>query len=488
MRISTDAHPRVVPRRVLRGARGGLGLVGALIVCLMAPGTSEADWEPYGEVHAGAGEAGNARLLDPNAPASARGGQVDGTLLLMAGVRAGWQRSALEVSYTPSGEFFEDSSLSRVSQSLAASWKHDGTRRLSFRLTASFNETPDLAVNPTGIQQNHLPVGGSGTIAGDLGGALEFRLSGRTTLIWSFSDERRLFSADQFVDSSSESVEFEYRRALSPHNSLVSGYDYGVFSFADGTGLRGSGGTDPNVVFDPNSPPPTCDPTKDPNCPPVCGILPLDPNCLLPLSAGGSPRAAAAARGAVPASGLGTVRHRSYVGYLFDRARGFHVDVRAGYDLLVFDDALLGSVSSPYLQSSAGWRWSRVSALLAYRQGLDEGGGLFTNAMTRDGRIDLRMRLAERISLDLGAGEMTRDALARAGGPAAAGRLRTSLGTATLDFILSRSWSLEATYVVYVQRSSGLVESVPDVMTSRISFGVTWGFGPRRVALPDERS
>jgi len=252
--------------------------------------------------------------------------------------------------------------------------------------------------------------------------------------------------------------------------------------------VHGAGGSDPNVVFDPNNPPPVCDPARDPNCPPICGILPLDPNCFLTLSAGASPRAAAAATGVVPVTGLGTVRHRPYVGYLFDRARGFHADVRAGYDLLVFDDASLGSVSFPYLQSSAGWRWPRVSALLAYRQGLDEGGGLFTNAMMRDGRIDLRVRLADRISLDLGAGEMTREALAGAAGPAAAGRFRTTLGMATLDVLLSRSWSLEATYVVYVQRSSGLVESVPDLMTSRISFGATWRFGRRRAELPDERS
>jgi len=463
-------------------------LLGFLVIGLLAPQAAEAGWEYYGEVHAAAGVAGNPRLLDPNAPAPDTGSQLDGGLRLLAGVRAGWDQTTFDLSYAPSGEFYLDSNLTRVSHSLAASWSHDYTSRSSLRLAENLSYTPGQALNPGGIQRTNLPVGSSSTIANDVGLKFDFRKSARTTLSWSVSDARRLFSADSFVDSANENVGFEFRRAVARHNSFVSGYQYGVFSFRDGTGLPGAGGVDPNIIIDPNSPPQFCDPATDPNCPPICRLFPLDPSCLLPLSAAASPPGlAAAAPGSLPPSELGAARHRPYVGYVFDRPRGFHLDLKAGYDLLDFDNPALRPVSSPFVQSAIGWRWARASTLVAYGQGLDEGGGAFTNALTRNARLDVRLKMTDRISLDLGAGGETREGLGEAAGPAASGKLRTSLGTATVDFILSRSWSLAAAYTQYVQRSSGLAVSVADVRTSRVSLGATWGFGRRKATPPDEK-
>jgi len=462
----------------LRGFESArLGIVTLLLLLSSAPRVAWGGWDPYGEVRTGAGVAENPRLADPNAPASERSTQLDGTLRLLAGLRAGWDRTTFDVAYSPAGDFYTDGNLSRISHALVAGWTHDYSPRSTLKLQDSAAYTPGLALNPAGIQRTSLPVGRSGTVANDAGVTFEFRKSARTTLLWTVADSQRLFSSPQFVDSANQAVGFEIKRGVAPHNSILAGYQYGAFSFNDGTGLSGTGVSDPNIIV------PGCDPAKDPNCRPSCKLLPLDPNCLLPNAAGVSPAPSSAPALGLAASDLGATRHRPYAGYAFDPARGFHLDVRAGYDFLVFDQAILGAVTTPYVQSSIGWKWARAEALAAYGQGIDEGGGVFANAMTRSARLDVHVKLSDRVSATLGGGGETREALEAAGGRAA-GRLSTALGTATVDVRLDRRWSVAADFTQYVQKSSGLAESLPDVRTRRVSIGAICRFGRSRAADP----
>ena len=453
------------------------GIAGSLflILSLSVPRSSHAGWDNYGELHVGAGEAENTLLLDPNGPAQARGGRIDTTLRLLAGTRATWDRSTFEFSYSPYADFYGQNAPSPVSHSVASTWSHDFNPSASLRVSESYFNAPGQTLDPGGIRQSTLPVWGSSTAANDLKGTLAFRTSARTTLAWSFMDLRRVFADPRFVDSIDRGAGFELRERVSPHGTFQSGYEYGVFLFRDGLSLQTAGAGDPNIIN------PACDPAKDPNCfrNPGCGLLPLDPNCILgafypaPPAAGAQP--AGGAGGA--ASSMGSVRHRPYVGYAYDPARGFQVDVQAGYDLLVFDDPSLQRATGPFIRSSLGWNGPRLSARIGYGQGLGEGGGILANARSRNGNADIRVALTRRLSLLLAATEELREGIVDAASQAGPGSLLVLVGTSSLEFEISRSWKLDATFIRYRQRSEGLPTGVEDVRSTRLMVGASWRFG-----------
>jgi hypothetical protein len=328
---------------------------------------------------------------------------------------------------------------------------HRFTPRTTIKVAEFFSATPENLLNPIAVQRVALPVGSTGTIGNNFETRLEVRKSELTAFEFKVADSRRIYDAREFVDSVHDSVGVELRNRLSPHNTLRTGYEYGIFSFQDGHA--------PTLAPVPPPPPP--------------------PPAPLP---GPTPTAA----GALSVTGLGSARHRPYVGYLFDRGRGLHLDLRVGQDMLSFDDSSLQKTSSPFVDSAVGWIWSRARFIVGYGMGIEEGGGVFTNARSRRGRADIGFRITDALSLLLTGGHEIRDSLEEAT-PTTTGTLKTTLAGSSLVYVLSRKWAFDLTFTRYSQTSEGLADRIPDITTNRFLLGATYAFGRRNVKTPFAR-
>ena len=319
-----------------RGARRHLVLLLAVAMCL--PSNAMAGWGFFGEILLMGGRAANPGLLDTDQPASLRRGQGQGTSRLTLGARSAWEKSDFKLSYSPYGEFYEDSDLSQLSHALGVTWDHRFTPRVSMKLVEDFIHNPKLPTDPNGAAVGGALVPDTSITTSDFNQSLSFRATQKDSLSWTYRNIMRLYSSDQLLDTLGSAPGMEYSRTFGPHVVVSTGYEFGAFYFRDG--------------------------------------LPSDQD-------------------------QNFRRHRVYGGYAYDFPAGLHVDFDGGFDHLVFTQNDSDSVSKPFVRSSLGWSGTRVHTRLGYEQGLDEGGGVMTSAWLQRVWTEAHVRLTDRASFDL---------------------------------------------------------------------------------------
>ena len=416
-----------------------------LAMCI--PTAAEGAWDLFSSILLSGGRAENPRFLDPSYPASERRGQTNGTIGLTMGVRGKWERTDLALSYSPSGEIYEQSDLNRVTHDLAFSWEHRHTPRTSTRILENFSYSPDRGNDPNIAALGGVITTGTNAVGNDFSGALLFRASEKSTFEWAVRDAERRFSADQYLDTSRYSTGVEYGRKLSGPVKLLWGYDFAVFRFSDGETLLAPPALDPNDI---------------------CSQFPQDPNCIIV-----NPPASTAP--ATTAEDLGANRHRAYSGFLWEVPGGIHVALDYGYDVLFFDAEAQDAIARPYIKSTVGWNGDRLYTRVGYSQGLDEGGGVLTNAELRRSLAEMRFRITDRTFFDLSASYESRRSLDVAGSPPG-GALRTFRGWGTYGFKLPREWVLFATAGHDRQTSTGTGIVAADIRANRYALGISKSF------------
>ena len=420
-----------------------------LAAAIGAPAGAEAAWDFFGDIRFTGGRADNPRLLDPNQPAELRRAQNQETLGLTLGARAKWEKTDFDFSYSPYGEFYEESDLSQVGHAFGLTWDHRYTPRLSMRLKEDFGYSPKLPTNP--IDPNTPGLGGAligetSTTSHDFRDTLTFRATEKSTISWWYRNLLRSYSNDQLLDVTGNAAGTEYARIFGPHVTLSGGYEFGLFKFRDGE--------PPNF---PSSLVQFCE-SRDPN-------KPTDPNCI----------AFVAAANAIPAEDQGFDRHRLYGGYAYDVPAGLHADAAVGYDALVFDNADFGTTSRPFLRGAVGWNGARFHSRVGYEQGLDEGGGVATSAELRRLQADVRLQFTEKISFDVSALRDDRRAIDFEGNTSEVS-LVTTRGAGTFTYKLEHGWALLALFSHDRQTTEGILSPPDDVKTTRYALGASWSF------------
>jgi hypothetical protein len=421
------------------------------------PSAAQGAWDLFSRILLTGGRAENPRFLDPNQPSSARRAQTNGAMGLTLGASGTWERTELELAYSPNGEFYEDSDLSRLRHDLAFSWLHRYTPRFSVRILENFSYSPERSADPNIAGLGSAIAPGTNTLTSEFTETLVFRATEKSTLAWILRDTERVFSAEQYLDTSRRGVGFEYARRFGQRVTLSSGYEFATFAFRDGVN---SPATSP--------PGPSPSPAPDPNDKDFCKQFPLDPNCILPLSM-------AATVAAPVAEDLGADRHRAYVGYLLHIPGGFHFALDGGYDLLLFHAGDQGSLTRPFVKSTIGWSGSRLWTRLGYVQGLDEGGGVLANAELRRGHAEARVQFSRNTFLEVLASHESLRSLGVAGSPSGSA-LNTFRGGTTFGYRLPRDWVLFATFGQDRQRATGTGPIAPEIRANRYAIGSSWSF------------
>src|SRR5688572_4041770 len=273
-----------------RSRSSGRGAARRRLILLLAvgmgfPSTAMAAWGFFGEILLTGGRAANPGLLDTDQPASLRRGQKQGTSRLTLGARSGWEKSDFKLSYSPYGDFYEDSDLSQLSHALGVTWDHRFTPRFSLKLVEDFIHNPKLPTDPNGADLGGALVPGTSITTSDFNQALSFRVTPKNSLSWTYRNIIRLYSSDQLLDTWGNALGMEYSRTLGSHVVVSTGYEFGAYSFRDG----------------------------------------------LPSAQGGL-----SAEIPPPAEDQDFGRHRVYGGYAYDFPAGLHVDFDGGFDHLVF--------------------------------------------------------------------------------------------------------------------------------------------------------
>lgn len=422
-----------------------LRLVLLLAAGIGIPSYTGAGWEYFGEILLSAGRAGNPSLLDSDEPASQRRGQMLWTSRLTLGARAGWEKTDFEFSYSPYGELYEDSDLSQLSHALSLSWDHHFTPRLSLGLREDFSYNPKLPTDPNGAGIGGALVSDTSIAASDFRQSLSFRATEKSSLVWTYRNIERIYSSDQLLDTFGNAFSTEYSRTFGPHVVVSTGYEFGIYSFRDG------------------EPPEVSTAFLD-----FCALNPVDPNCVTYAELLAQP----------PAGDQGFDRHRAYVGFGYDVPAGLHLTIDGGYDLLVYSQNDFGSVSRPFARASAGWNGTRFYARVGYEQGLDEGGGILTNAEFKRGQATARVIFTDNASLDLSVSRDVRESLDIDGGPTGI-TLTTVRGGSSFTYKLQRGWALIASYGQDFQTSRGTSSVPAEIRSNRYAMGASWNFGRR---------
>lgn len=408
------------------------------------PSGAEAAWDYFGEIRFAGGWAENPGLLDSSQPASLRGGQMEAASRLSLGARSEWEKTDFEFSYSPYGEIYEDSDLNQLSHALGLSWDHRFTQRLSLSLREDFNYNPKLPTDPNGADIGGALSSDSSITASDFRQSLSLRATQKSTLDWTYRNILRNYSFDQLLDTSGNAFGMDYSRTFGPLVVVSAGYEFGVYSFSDGL------------------PPPVPSDLET-----FCAAQPLDPNCIAFTTAAAQP----------PAEDQGFGRHRAYAGYAYDSPPGFHFDIDAGYDQVVFSESDSGSVSEPFARTSLGWNGTRFYTRVGYEQGLDEGGGVVTVAELKRGWADGLLRFTDNASLELSVSRDVRRSLDYDGAPAET-TLTTLRGMSSFTYKLSRAWALIAVFTHDKQTATGTSAVPSESRANRYGLGASWTFEP----------
>ena len=154
---------------------------------------------------------------------------------------------------------------------------------------------------------------------------------------------------------------------------------------------------------------------------------------------------------------------------------GLHMAIDGGYDLLSFRRSDFDSVTEPFVRFSAGWNGERLHTRAGYEQGLDEGGGILTDAKLRRTDADARIKFTDRVSLDLSVLNDVRQALDVDGVPEDL-KLQTFRGVSTFSYGIGKSWAALATYAYDKQTTRG-TDAVPThIRANRYGVGFSWRF------------
>ena len=297
-----------------------------------------------------------------------------------------------------------------------------------------------------------------GTVGGKTDGdlfvdprVLSFRATEKSSLAWTYRNIARIYSSDQLLDTYGNTLGTEYSRTFGPHVVVSTGYEFGIFSFSDGL------------------PPEVSTAFLD-----FCVINPVDPNCVTYSELLAQP----------PAEDQGFDRHRAYAGFGYDIPAGLHLAIDGGYDLLVYSQSGLGSVSRPFARASAGWNGARLYTRVGYEQGLDEGGGILTNAELGRGQANMRVLFTDNASLDLSVSRDVRQSLDIDGGSTGI-TLTTLRGGTSFTYKLPRGWALIASYTQDRQTARGTSAVPAASRANRCAMGASWSFGRRTTGPAD---
>jgi hypothetical protein len=351
-------------------------------------------------------------------PSSERRSSYTGSARVTGGLKGDWGDTQFDITYSPMASlYFDRAELNQVGHNLASTWRHDYSPRASVNFNALFNYTPEQDVDPANLQQNSLLVNRTSRTYGTFRGSYGFQSGPRTTFDWSYRYALRAFSSDTFVDSSAHSLGLNWRRRLGPRGFVQSGYEYGLTLYGDG-------------------------PSVDPNT----GI---------------SPRFTDAKH------------HRASAGWGLQSARGFTLNINAGYNIVVPVRTELESFSGLYTDTSLGWSGTRFSTVGGYVRALTDGGGAFSNAQSEVIHATARAAFTKSFSGDLAVSRNAHTRLAQgtAGGEET---VRSLNGRASLNYSFARDWAVNVGWTHYRQGGGSAGGTAPDVRASRYSAGISW--------------
>ena len=435
-------------RRARRMRAVNLSVCAALVALSASAARAAGVWDFFGSVGVSAGRTDNPTLAsaghlrsicdlsspnydpnmppicDPNnpsrfTPARHRSGEVTGTLRLTGGVTAAWERSGFDLAYSPTGLFYQDRSyLDQVSHDLTSSWRHSYTPRTSLNLSEQLNYTPEQDLDPNAAQLTSLLTRRTSRLTSGFQGNLGVQHSATSGLTYTYRNAVRSFSSPEFIDTVDHHAGVHWKRRVGRHSSINSGYEYGIFEF---------------------------------------GSVPSDPN------------SANAGRN------LGSDHHQANVGYGFESARGLHLNVSAGYNVLLPDDPDLHRSSGLYADTSVGWSGPRLVASGGYNRGISDGGGAYTNSQNENLYSNLRWTVSRKVSADLTAARSVNERL-NSSSPSVTSSdvIRTFNGRATVTYSVAKNLGMNASFTHYRQALPNATTSVPEVRSNRYSIGLTW--------------